>query len=488
MKQYFEFANAADLELQMRSLDRQSRNEDERGRNSIGDEGDANGHRGFPLLKECFGFNHSSFEDRYNIGQPPPIDADKVYRCVIERSEEANEKLQREYEDDISKFPDTMDLGGDTNYYNSSRNGKIGVVTYVSKSILEFGAYATAINAAYCEHHGYFFKVPHYDEYNFESKDMRWNKVLIMLDMLLTWGKNFEYLVWIDADMIMVNMSYSIRNIVDSMPSQFDFMASIMNMKITSTSMVLRQNDGDKPMQPTEAKLNSGAFIVRNTRRAYNILSQWWDTVDRGSLSDQFGFEGVYQTRFTPEEKAAIGWLPPRVLNSEFPIWMRYNYSDDVLHLMSTTFPFREAVLKGAYSEISRVLQLFENVSSTMTSTSFRQQKLEEISLRALKYVRHNFGVTKAFLYNLHVGSYLQELNKLLTHYNDTTTRKITVPDAKEMVRIGNVLRDGITKHMPEDCHVVVRIIVCFLSLHFFKYVKSNNNFLCVISVHRRCP
>ena len=131
-----------------------------------------------------------------------------------------------------------MGFGDETNYYNSSGNGKIGVVTYVSKSILEFGAYATAITAAYCEHHGYFFKVPHYDEYNFESKDMRWNKVLIMLDMLLTWGKDFEYLVWIDADMIVLNMSYSLRNIVDSMPSHFDFIASIMNTKITSTSMV----------------------------------------------------------------------------------------------------------------------------------------------------------------------------------------------------------------------------------------------------------
>ena len=445
----------------MRSLERQNnKNKNMQSRNSINEDGDVHEHRGFPLMKECFGFNHSNVEDRINIGYPAPINADEIYRCVIANSEKANKELERDYENVVNNFQDTMGFGDETNYYNSSGNGKIGVVTYVSKSILEFGAYATAITAAYCEHHGYFFKVPHYDEYNFESKDMRWNKVLIMLDMLLTWGKDFEYLVWIDADMIVVNMSYSLRSIVDSMPSHFDFIASIMNTKITSTSMVIRQHDGDKPMQPTEAKLNSGAFIVRNTRRAYNILLQWWDTVDRGSLSDQFGFEGVYQTKFTPEEKAAVGWLPPRILNSEFPIWMRYNHSDNILHLMSTAFPFREAVLKEAYLEITRVLQLFQNVSTTMTSSSFRQQKLEEISLRALKYMRHNFGVTKSFLYNLYVGSYLQELNKLLTYYNDTSVRKITVQDAKEMLRIGNVLKDSITKHSPEDRHIMVRSII----------------------------
>ena len=52
------------------------------------------------------------------------------------------------------------------------------------------------------------------------------NKVLVMLDMMLTWGKDFEYLVWIDTDMFLGNMSYSLREIVDSMPSHYDFIAS----------------------------------------------------------------------------------------------------------------------------------------------------------------------------------------------------------------------------------------------------------------------
>ena len=62
--------------------------------------------------------------------------------------------------------------------------------------------------------------------------------------------------------------------------------------------------------------------------------------MDRGSLRTP-GFK-VVSHEFTPEEKAVIGWLPPRTLNSEFPIWMRYNHSDNILHLMSTSFSFRE--------------------------------------------------------------------------------------------------------------------------------------------------
>ena len=470
----------------MRSLDKQEKGKNKGGSESSDDDDD-DGRRGFQLLKQCFGFNHSHTKDRINTAYPPPLDADEVYRCVIAKSEEANENLEREYDNDVDDDLTTMGFQSETNYYNSSGNGKIGVVTYLSKSILEFGAYALALNAAYCEHNGYFFKVSHYDEYNFESKDMRWNKVLVMLDMMLTWGKDFEYLVWIDTDMFMVNMSYSLREIVDSMPSHYDFFASIMNAKITSTSMVLRQHDGDKPMQPTEAKLNSGAFIVRNTRQAYNILLQWWDTVDRGSLSDQFGFEGVYLTRFTPEEKAAIGWLPPRTLNSEFPIWMRYNHSDNILHLMSTSFSFRETVLKGAYCEVTRVLQLCENVSSTATSSSFRRRKLEEASLMALSYMRHNFGVTKASLYNLHVDSYLEELNKMLTHYNDTVNFKITVPDAKEMLRIGNVLINAISKHTPVDHHIKVKVITpsydCLITSRTHTFVFNFCNLFMLNSV-----
>ena len=209
-------------------------------------------------------------------------------------------------------------------------------------------------------------------------------------------------------------------------------------------------------MDVIEAKLNSGSFVIRNTRDAFNILLHWWDTVDRGSLSDQFGFEGVYQTKFTPEEKAAIGWLPPRVLNSEFPIWLRYNHSDNILHLMNTKTPFREAVLQGAYEEITRVLQLCENVSSSVTS-SFRQKSTEESSLRALNYMRHNFGVTEAFLHNLHVGSYLDELNDMFSQHIDSVSPTITINGAKEMLRIGQILADSITKRKPEECHVVVR-------------------------------
>ena len=60
-------------------------------------------------------------------------------------------------------------------------------------------------------------------------------------------------------------------------------------------------------------------------------------------------------------------------------------------------------------------------------------------------------------MHNLHVGSYLDELNDMFSQHIDSVSPTITINGAKEMLRIGQILADSITKRKPEECHVVVR-------------------------------
>lgn len=76
---------------------------------------------------------------------------------------------------------------------------KIGFVTYGTSHIVSYSALAFAINQAYASHNCYLFHIADPNTSNYESADVRWNKVRILEDALSTWAKDVEYLVWLDA-------------------------------------------------------------------------------------------------------------------------------------------------------------------------------------------------------------------------------------------------------------------------------------------------
>ena len=116
---------------------------------------------------------------------------------------------------------------------------KIGIVTYVTDNIIDYSAYSLSINAIYAHLHDYPHRIlsPH-DGSEYDSHDQRWNKVRILYEALTSvshdededegdasnrsslnsWAKEMDYVVWMDADLIVLNMFLTLESIIASYP------------------------------------------------------------------------------------------------------------------------------------------------------------------------------------------------------------------------------------------------------------------------------
>lgn len=96
----------------------------------------------------------------------------------------------------------------------------VGIVTYASSNIWPYAAYSFAINLAYAEHNGYTIRM--LDEHSiadFAEEDSRWNKIKILeraLDPADGWARNYDFLVWVDADLVMLDFSFRIESLLQT--------------------------------------------------------------------------------------------------------------------------------------------------------------------------------------------------------------------------------------------------------------------------------
>jgi len=96
----------------------------------------------------------------------------------------------------------------------------IGIITFASTDIWSYSTFSSAIHQVYAENNGYIYR-PFHDSSSYETNDMRWIKVKIMEEAIhpvLGWARNLKYLMWIDADAIIVDMSLRIEKIFAKYP------------------------------------------------------------------------------------------------------------------------------------------------------------------------------------------------------------------------------------------------------------------------------
>ena len=94
---------------------------------------------------------------------------------------------------------------------------QIGIVSYATKNIWNYAAYAMAINSAYAEYNGYTLTILDESSGSFEDSDSRWNKVAILeraLNPIKGWAQDMDYLVWIDADLVFLDFSFRLESVV----------------------------------------------------------------------------------------------------------------------------------------------------------------------------------------------------------------------------------------------------------------------------------
>ena len=274
--------------------------------------------------------------------------------------------------------------------------GGVGLVTYATRDIWNYSAYSFAVNEIYCESNGYIMRHldedsgPQYDQY-----DSRWNKVKALEEALEPekgWGRNLDWIVWLDADAIILDMNMHIEKVAASRPNAHILMSA--------------EHAGSSTL------VNSGTIIVKNSEWSRRFLHMWWTYRNRKLYSDQEQFDLLYQsfdgdTEF--REKIAI--LPPDAINSDPPAMTQQKPYNQILHLMGEHLAFRVRVFNAG---------LFELCSKMGTQT----------------YPELQLGLSRDKLRQWTLEEYGEESEKLLQEYSTRATAGLNT--RKESVRVSN--------------------------------------------------
>ena len=216
--------------------------------------------------------------------------------------------------------------------------------------IMKYAAYHAGIITAYAEQNNYMYRfltsdTPGHSAQELEPADVRWNKVKLLIQALdpeIGWAREMKYIVWIDADAIILDMGMKLEKIAEEQYPRADFIASAD----------IRQG-----------YINSGFLLVRNTAWARTFLERWWNIVDRSQVCDQDAFDMVY-SEYNQSEKlhqpigaeqavgAKVAILRRDALNTDPPATLRQQPHNQVLHLMGESSDFRAEVFRQALSAI----------------------------------------------------------------------------------------------------------------------------------------
>ena len=196
-----------------------------------------------------------------------------------------------------------MDTVMDSIMTSYGPNLGIAIVTYATKEIWDYTAYSLAVNEAYAEMNGYIMIHLDPSDSDYDKNDARWNKVKILEEAIHPdrgWARDMDYVMWIDADLIFLDMGLRIEMVAAAHP--------------TAHVIISAEHAGSSTL------VNSGTVLVRNSDWARQFLSDWWTFADRKLHSDQEQFDMLYHAQKAERNfPKYISILPPDALNTDPP-------------------------------------------------------------------------------------------------------------------------------------------------------------------------
>uniref|UniRef100_A0A6C0DF49 Nucleotide-diphospho-sugar transferase domain-containing protein n=1 Tax=viral metagenome TaxID=1070528 RepID=A0A6C0DF49_9ZZZZ len=122
----------------------------------------------------------------------------------------------------------------------------ICMVMWYDSDVSIYGDMTKKINKSYCEKYNIHFI--HCDEKRYDDRHPAWEKLLLILKHI----ENYDYIIWVDADAFFYMDSPNISEIIYKKPN-VDLIFS-----------------GDK-----NVIMNTGIFIVKNTKYSIHFLNEW---------------------------------------------------------------------------------------------------------------------------------------------------------------------------------------------------------------------
>ena len=252
---------------------------------------------------------------------------------------------------------------------NVEEKSALNVYTYVTDNIATYSVFVTAVNAVYAEQNGYNFHIlgrQHHLKsrgYSAEenpykkSHDPRWNKIHILLHALedrLSVADNSaqdnipsqsSYIAWVDADLIVLDLSMRIETIGEMYP-EADLIMS-------------------RDLVHAEFVSNTGFIIIRCSTWSLWFLRRWWNTYDRTKCCDQNAFTWLYD-KLELQDLKHIQILRADAINSDFPAWKNQMPWNQVLHLAGASSLYRVPIFQSAFHDICRAWDEQQNMLQHM--------------------------------------------------------------------------------------------------------------------------
>ena len=242
-----------------------------------------------------------------------------------------------------------------------SSSRRVTLVSYSTPGIYEYAGYSLAINAIYARKHGYSIVNVPPDEGNYEPHDSRWNKVKIMEKLVAEsqeQGKGGEYFVWLDSDLILLDLNFDLeKDIISAHPDANIIMS--------------------RDPRPENGIANTGAIVIKSSEFSLAFLKKWFHAFDRKAGMDQHIFDRVYSRvkvwnggRETAhygddsgegtildslsdgEFSSRFVFLAPNAINTNFPAWHNQVQGDKVLHLAGLSITVRREVFRAGLGNI----------------------------------------------------------------------------------------------------------------------------------------
>ena len=237
-----------------------------------------------------------------------------------------------------------------------SSNIKIAIVTYTTKSILDYASYSLSIITAYAQKHDYLvLHTSPESGHEYDSNDQRWNKVKIVYELMQEYHNTIDYFVYMDSDLIPLSIDWKLESIINQYKS-YDMIFS-------------------KDSQPLNGLMNSGLFVAKNNQWTHQFLMKWWSTSELREMAiDQHAFSLLWNNeRHTITEHIIL--LQPNILNTNFPAWINQKDDDNILHMAGCSSVFRIDIFKlGLQNLCNAVL----NQNSVPKQLGITQQVLYE--------------------------------------------------------------------------------------------------------------
>ena len=229
---------------------------------------------------------------------------------------------------------------------------RIGIISMYSgdkfKNDTKYGR-QTLLN--YCKKHDYDF-IEDESCVSEHNREIQWTKILLIQKYLQYENEIYDYLIWIDADILIMNLSISIES----------FINRLMNNK----HIMYSKDFG--------GWVNNGVIFIKNTKEALDYFIETWNHTDQ-ICREQGSMDYLYRMNWNNCQNIIEITQDTREYN---PTWFEYDHGQFLLHFPGCGEPNRLP------NSLKRMMDMFTPIKM--------DEDTEETYLKRLEWLKNEAG------------------------------------------------------------------------------------------------